>query len=80
MHEDGVIRGKELEYTLAELRVAKGYNQTWYATAPTKIKFYVMKFIRYLPVNEKKARRQMSTLEGLSDKNIMIIYETFLYE
>lgn len=62
MHEEGVICGRELEYTLAELRVAKGYNQTWYATAPTDIEFYVMKFIRYQPVNQKKAERQMKTL------------------
>ncbi len=74
MYEEGIIRGREIEYTLQELRIAKGYNQTWYASADTPIEYYVLKFIRYLPKNQKKAERLIKTLEGLDDKNLMTIY------
>jgi hypothetical protein len=72
MHEGGTIKGKTMEYSLAELRVSKGYNQTWFAETETE--YYVLKFIRYQPTNAGKIQRLRKTMDGLESKNIVIIH------
>lgn len=75
MQEGAIINGK---YTLAELRISKGYNFTWYAEDEDE--YYVLKFIRYQPINAGKVEKLRKIMAGLDCKNIVKIYETFLFE
>ncbi len=73
--EGAVFLGK---YTLIELKVAKGYNQTW--IVETEEENFVMKFVRYQPYNVDKVKRVQKTIRKLNHKNISDIEETFFHQ